>query len=75
MRETSLRSRARRRRTRAAATIANGVNGMSGVSGVLLKGLLVPLLARLVSRIPTDGIVLFIRAIWMRVTASNDAPP
>jgi hypothetical protein len=48
---------------------------MSGVSGVLLKGLLVPLLARLVSRIPTDGIVLFIRAIWMRVTASNDAPP
>jgi hypothetical protein len=72
MRETSWRSRARRRRTRAAATIVSGVNG---VSGVLLKGLLVPLLARLVSRIPTDGIVLFIRAIWMRVTASNDASP
>jgi hypothetical protein len=69
MRETSLRSRARRRRTRAAATIVNGVNG------VLVKGLLVPLLARLVSRIPADGIVLFIRAIWMRVTASNDASP
>jgi hypothetical protein len=69
MRETSLRSRSRRRRTRAAATIVNGVNG------VLVKGLLVPLLARLVSRIPTDGIVLFIRAIWMRVTASNDASP
>jgi hypothetical protein len=45
------------------------------MNGVLVKGLLVPLLARLVSRVPADGIVPFIRAIWMRVTASNDASP
>lgn len=58
MRETSSKkNRARQRWAAVATTIGN----------VLLKGLVVPLLARLASRVPLWWLAQLARALWMRV--------
>lgn len=57
MRERASKNRARQRRVALATAIG----------GVLLKGLVVPLLARLASRAPLWWLVRLGRALWMRV--------